>query len=166
MVGRIFDPLARRARFSTIKRMDQEPFDPAEQLRIWLRHNDEPCPICGYNLRHMETDRCPECGRRFTLRVGAVDMHFGYFLAFLAPAIFMAGLAVIFWVMSIVKSFPPAWGFWVILAIGTLESPAIIMIYRKRKFFLVREASAQLYLAIGSWLFHVAGLFVCLKWGS
>jgi len=46
--------------------------DPPSQFAF---DEDIFCPQCGYNLRGVESDRCPECGREFdraTLRVSAI----------------------------------------------------------------------------------------------
>lgn len=39
-----------------------------QRLQEHLAEHPEPCPNCGYNLHHLETDRCPECGT--ALRLG------------------------------------------------------------------------------------------------
>lgn len=38
-----------------------------DELRLYLAERDAPCPGCGYNLRSLVTERCPECGRGVTL---------------------------------------------------------------------------------------------------
>ena len=35
--------------------------DPHELLRSFLADRDQPCPSCGYNLRGLTTNHCPEC---------------------------------------------------------------------------------------------------------
>jgi hypothetical protein len=45
----------------------------AALLAHFLRNRDEPCPLCGYNLRDLPGDRCPECGHQIVLRVNAVE---------------------------------------------------------------------------------------------
>jgi hypothetical protein len=39
-------------------------------LRAFLAEHDEPCPVCGYNLRGLTGEACPECQQRLVLRVG------------------------------------------------------------------------------------------------
>lgn len=34
--------------------------------RRYLKEHDAACPGCGYNLRGLKSQRCPECGREFT----------------------------------------------------------------------------------------------------
>lgn len=37
-------------------------------LIAYLKDHDSPCPGCGYNLRGVEAEVCPECGRAIRLR--------------------------------------------------------------------------------------------------
>jgi hypothetical protein len=41
--------------------------EPRPALASFLAEHDAPCPLCGYNLRGVESDRCPECGERLEL---------------------------------------------------------------------------------------------------
>lgn len=45
-----------------------------EALRNFLCQRDTACPSCGYNLRDLQGQRCPECGSELQLQVGMVDM--------------------------------------------------------------------------------------------
>jgi hypothetical protein len=47
----------------------------------FLSRNDAPCPRCGYSLRNLTADRCPECGDRLRLQVGLVEPRLGAFIA-------------------------------------------------------------------------------------
>jgi hypothetical protein len=38
-----------------------------DPLESYLAAHDEPCPKCGYNLRGLRGDTCPECGTRINL---------------------------------------------------------------------------------------------------
>ncbi|MEL7471738.1 MAG: hypothetical protein AAGK04_00345 [Planctomycetota bacterium] len=44
--------------------------DPAWELRRYLKDRDAPCPRCGYNLRDLQRETCPEC--HLYLRIEAV----------------------------------------------------------------------------------------------
>lgn len=50
-------------------------------LAAFLATRDAPCPVCGYNLRSLLTDRCPECGRHLVLAVGTTEPKLGAFIA-------------------------------------------------------------------------------------
>ena len=34
------------------------------QLLQFVRERDVECPGCGYNVRNLASDRCPECGEQ------------------------------------------------------------------------------------------------------
>lgn len=44
-----------------------------DMLQSFLEARDIPCPSCGYNLRGLRGERCPECGEAIELRVGMVE---------------------------------------------------------------------------------------------
>ncbi len=51
-----------------------------DALREYLATRDAACPSCGYNLRGLTSDRCPECHQEIALRVSLVDPRVGLFL--------------------------------------------------------------------------------------
>ena len=65
--------MARRKRFSIRGQQktarEPEPADPA-LLRQYLANRDAPCPNCGYNLRNLTGEACPECGETLYLGLG------------------------------------------------------------------------------------------------
>ena len=56
------------------------PDDHDALLRAYLAERDVPCPLCGYNLRTLSTQHCPECGKELELRVGLVEPNLGAYL--------------------------------------------------------------------------------------
>jgi hypothetical protein len=42
-------------------------------LHAFLAGRDVSCPACGYNLRDLAGDRCPECGEALVLQVGVAE---------------------------------------------------------------------------------------------
>jgi hypothetical protein len=85
--------------------------DPAERERAWLleylRDRDVPCPLCGYNLRQLDSARCPECGREIRLSVNLAEP---YLRAWLTTAIALcasAGMGVIVLMISFQEGLPP-----------------------------------------------------------
>ncbi len=38
-------------------------------VREYLAQRDSPCPKCGYNLRGLDNDKCPECGQPAALAI-------------------------------------------------------------------------------------------------
>lgn len=98
-------------------------------LRRFLADRDVPCPHCEYNLRGLETDRCPECGgplsytkarraaaaaryksaERHVKRPSIVDVIWVlldplFALAWIVFAFVLAGvIAMVLWIVSIVR---------------------------------------------------------------
>lgn len=46
---------------------DSPPPGPADALQVFLASRDVACPHCHYNLRDLNSSRCPECGFELTL---------------------------------------------------------------------------------------------------
>lgn len=45
-----------------------QPLTMKDVVVGYLRHHDVTCARCGYSLRGMTTDRCPECGQQVELQ--------------------------------------------------------------------------------------------------
>ncbi len=70
--------------------------DPAAEdqaLSAYLADRDVPCPGCGYNLRGLTADRCPECSQALKLSVSLQEAHLSALLAAILPPIAIAGAA-------------------------------------------------------------------------
>lgn len=98
-------------------------------LTDYLSDQDTPCPGCGYNLRGLEGDRCPECGERLELRIGLADSKLSQFiggLIGLAAGLGFHGLFLI-WVayVAAVQTFT-MWDALPPLVIGLVGSVAAI----------------------------------------
>lgn len=70
--------------------------EPSSLLPTYLATRDEPCPSCGYNLRALKTDRCPECNQQLVLRVGLAEPRMGAFITGLVGLAMGFGFCVIF----------------------------------------------------------------------
>lgn len=57
------------------------PADSGAMLTAFLAAHDAPCPVCGYNLRALLGNRCPECGRPLVLAVGTTEPRLAAFIA-------------------------------------------------------------------------------------
>ena len=54
--------------------MDSVPTDSEDAFLVaYLRDRDVECPICQYNLRNLQTDRCPECGEHLTIQLAPAE---------------------------------------------------------------------------------------------
>ncbi len=62
-------------------------------LAEWLAERDAPCPACGYNLRGVASDKCPECGAtlELELRRRRPAAGWGAFLILVFGWLFVAG---------------------------------------------------------------------------
>ncbi len=74
------------------------PADPAHDplatdlLRRFLTDRDAPCPACGYNLRNLQGNRCPECGDELVLKVNVAEPRLAALIAGLVGLSAGAGL--------------------------------------------------------------------------
>ncbi len=55
------------------------PADPF--LTRFLSERDAACPLCGYALRGLTGEVCPECGDRLVLKVGLAEPQLAWFIA-------------------------------------------------------------------------------------
>ncbi|GJQ29051.1 MAG: hypothetical protein HBSAPP03_09350 [Phycisphaerae bacterium] len=66
--------------------MPEAPSDP-DLLRRFLAETEAPCPACGYSLRALATDRCPECSAIIRLAVESPSVRLG---AWVLAQVFLA----------------------------------------------------------------------------
>ncbi len=57
----------------------------SEGLRVFLAERDVACPNCGYNLRGLKGDTCPECSQRLVLSVALENPVSRAWLACILP---------------------------------------------------------------------------------
>lgn len=53
----------------------------SELLKQLLALREYPCPVCGYNLKGIESDKCPECGANLDINIISADLKLGPWLA-------------------------------------------------------------------------------------
>ena len=78
----------------------------ARALVEYLRDRDVVCPLCHYNLRGLDTPRCPECGRQLELRVGLTEPRQGAWLAALISSALPAGIGVLLLITLLKDGWP------------------------------------------------------------
>jgi hypothetical protein len=107
---------------------------PDPYLVNYLAEQDIECPGCGYNLRGLTGECCPECGQALVLRVGLAEPKMGAFVAgliglasgfgfnmFLAGwtlwAILVQGMGQIWWIfeMLIGSTVVLGFGMWLLV---------------------------------------------------
>jgi hypothetical protein len=137
---------------------------PSEEdlRRAYLDRFDAPCPVCGYNLRKLTADICPECGQRFVLQVGTINAPIAPLVALLAPSLLVLGLAIafsLFWAMLGPPG--PRDKVWVVpgMVSGYCQSPVILWIMHRARGSRLPKGRRLLAMAAVSWLINL-GLIV------
>jgi hypothetical protein len=119
-------------------------------LRDFLHERDVRCPVCGYNLRGVASDHCPECGARLDLRVGSIDLKLGpWLLAVISVALPMGFTGVLTVIGLIGSKVSAQWRSrdWLIVAIlaGITAALAGLLwhLIRRRAGFMRRPRASQ-----------------------
>ena len=144
----------------------------ADLLGAWLSARDVPCPVCGYNLRTIASDACPECGARLELRLGSADLRLGpWLVAVLAVALplgFVSIYTAFMGIMFLASGFGWAGG-WLAIPVLVSAGYALVLarlIRRRRQFWKkarrAQRLTAALYLIISLSLPIAAPLII---WG-
>ena len=143
-------------------------------LREFLALSGRPCPICGYSLVNLESDRCPECGASLELRVASADLRLGSWLLGVIGASVGLGFSIMLSIpVGLALAFSELSGReWVVITVHTvstlLVAGILILVVRTRRRFWIRPrraqraigiliASVSLLLPAGSLLFMLMG---------
>ncbi|MGA2499887.1 MAG: hypothetical protein ABSH20_19290 [Tepidisphaeraceae bacterium] len=138
------------------------PDDP-DFLRQFLADRDMPCPSCGYNLRSLQSSRCPECGDELKLVVGMVEPRQAALLTGLvaiASGMGLSGLLLIYAAIQTIRDwrFPSfAIRFVLVNGAGLVVFGGLLVIWLS-KWRQIRRASpgSRWLLAAGCWFAAVA----------
>lgn len=131
-----------------------------------LARYDEPCPKCGYSLRHLRAARCPECGRPLRLGVHTAREPLGWWTAAVSGLVPGAGIGLLILVMLPKNGWPPMHpGMFVLCALSALSLLLLPLAVWRRNGFTrrprgVQAAMAVCCLAIGSATLVVCALFI------
>lgn len=136
----------------------------ATTLRDFLGDRDEPCPSCGYNLRGLQTNICPECRQELTLGVQLAEPKLKAFIAavigFAIGSGFSAMLVGYVVVTQIAKSrgrVPPDFLIAVFPGLVVCGVPLVVLLIKRRAFCRLSE-SARLGWAVLAWILAIANL--------
>ncbi|MBX3317697.1 MAG: hypothetical protein KF902_12645 [Phycisphaeraceae bacterium] len=112
----------------------------ARMLREFLALNDAACPVCGYNVRGLVHQSCPECNAPLSLGVTSENLSIGPWVLAIVSFAMAAGFdGVVSTVLTIliIANPPPIWipyavvGMFMTLAIASLA--CVVRVVRKRK---------------------------------
>jgi hypothetical protein len=79
-----------------------------QMLLAFVATRDVRCPACGYNLRQLHSNTCPECGNALRLSVGLVDSVGRAWITALVAALIPAGCGLPFLVAITIALFSGA----------------------------------------------------------
>ena len=142
-----------------------------EALLGWFLHErDIACPRCGYNIRNLTHDHCPECREELALTVRTRGLRLGWFLLALAPCAYSGIIAPIVLADLIYETRVldrlVAWPWWAAAGVGFISGAAALLLLRRREQFLRKPISAQRAMAIWNWIAHglLFALLLVLTW--
>lgn len=132
---------------------------PTEPRRAALARHlaefDESCPSCGYSLRALTGDRCPECNQGLVLRVGLAEPRLGAFIAGLVGVgmgLGFSGLLTayfVYWAVVRSRMVPPG-PFLGPVLVGAVVGAVLLAVWLKsRRALARREAGTRWILAAG-----------------
>ncbi len=114
--------------------------------------------MCGYNLRDLTQQQCPECRHEILLTVGVTKPRFLWFLLAMTPCTF-AGIAAGLTVIPVIVQWlggagPPPSILVTLVLLGLLSAVGGLMLIRRRFAFLRQEPRRQRWLAVAVWMTH------------
>ncbi len=143
----------------------------------WLAGRDEPCPVCGYNLRGSPAASCAECGSPLSLSLTSSRLKNGPWLLAFAAFVMAFGfdaVASLLMAVSLLISFlvgggmPPP-DFWMMLSVlfvlNLVSAGGAFVLLRKRGAWhrMKRQRAAAVALFAGVGLLHlIAGACLVL----
>jgi hypothetical protein len=103
-----------------------------ELLRTFLEQRDAACPLCGYNLRQLQSSRCPECGRELRLTVGLAEPFLAAWIMLVVTLGAAGGLGLFFLIAIVTKGLPPGHGRWFVFYFPAMIPLAALALYQRR----------------------------------
>jgi hypothetical protein len=147
----------------------------AAEVRHFAAERDIPCPGCGYNLRGINSNRCPECNEPLALRLTLAEPALGRYIAVMVVLSLSLGAHTL---LSLVATFsflfragpnfrwPPIWFY--VLQYGTpmILAAAIAALSTKRGRSWFRNARTWISIAIpsGGFVLAAASIIAMMIW--
>lgn len=127
-------------------------------LVTFLAERDEPCPACTYNLRGLQTDRCPECSRELVLNVRLAEPRMGAWIASLVGVCTMLGfngLLSLYFIIFVVQKRGGSrdWPVATALFVSTgIAAASLVFLLRRRRWFCNLPSAGRTAIAIAAWV--------------
>ncbi|UCD74501.1 MAG: hypothetical protein JSV91_12025 [Phycisphaerales bacterium] len=147
--------------------------DHAGLLRRFLADRDMPCPVCRYNLRGLDSERCPECGAHLDIRVGSTDLRLGAWLTLLfsvgLPLGFFGIMTLAGLIIDLSRGYFSPLGLWIPIIVGcACFGPATVLVVRCRHALWAtsprRRWMAAMWGSLIAWL--LAGVLISIATGA
>jgi hypothetical protein len=135
-------------------------------LRAYLADRDVACPQCGYNLRALTGDTCPECGEKLALGVRMVEPKQAAPIAGLiglSAGVGLNGLLLIyFFIRMAVRARGPFWHvFFFVNAIGLVVMGIALLVWLRRwRWIRGRELPVRWAWVGACWILALADIIV------
>ena len=133
----------------------------SELLKQLLALRDYPCPVCRYNLKGIESDKCPECGASLDISLISADLKLGPWLAALLGCGFPLGFACIivviycyFWIVTNHYDSGEFIAIGLFALLAFIEGLALAVLVCKRKRFWRKRVKTQ-------WM--IAAVYICIS---
>jgi hypothetical protein len=123
----------------------------AAALVDYLRDRAVECPLCGYGLRDLQSDVCPECGHELVLRIGEAHPRLMALLLVIFPGAAALVGAVMMTVLSLLEGFPSQGDFWMYFIFMWCSGLISLLLMVKNKWFRKRTPWAQRGMIAGVW---------------
>ena len=143
----------------------------SDLLKMLLAVREVPCPVCGYNLRGINSANCPECGRDLELRVVSTDLRVTAWVVALLGASLPFGASTVLLILglgvSIQEGFDHSGGRRLIVVFLThcaVHGLAIWFVIRKRRRIWKLPAPRQWTFALWFGCFNVLLFAGSLIW--
>jgi len=129
-----------------------------EQLLLaYVAQRDVPCPVCKYNLRQLQSSRCPECGNQLKLSVGVVGNLSTNWIVALVASLLAAGIGLPFQILALITAGlgglseitrePEGFIFLMLVLYSLICIPVVIVLLAKRTWFVTLKSETQNVLA-------------------
>ena len=138
----------------------------ADSLRAYLADRGVPCPGCGYDLRGLATDRCPECNQPLVLAVRLAEPKMAAWIAGLVGLCMGVGFSGLLLAYGIVqtlfnRSYMGMSEFFLLTAIPfVIELPLLVLWVSRRRRVMLWSIAARASAAVGAWLLTLTAFVV------